>query len=76
MMFLARLVPGSPPQVFPLHGHLLPRAWGFCSYHRGACAIDTTAVRAVRSARAQLRRMQLERILSGEHVVQRPEVMA
>lgn len=75
-MYFARIIPGASPKVYPIDGHLLPRAWGFCSYHRGACAIDTTEVRAVRSARAQLRRMQLQRLLSGEHSAQRPEVMA
>lgn len=69
-MFLARLVPGEATKLYIVDGHLLPRAWGFCSYLRGACAIDTTEVRAVRAARAQLRIMQLQRIFSGENTRQ------
>lgn len=75
-MFFARIVPGESPQVYPIDGHMFPRAWGFVAFKRGACAVDVTAVLAVRSARAQLRRMELQRIMSGEHVAQRPEVMA
>lgn len=75
-MYMARIVPGEKPKVYAIDGHLLPRAWGFCSYHRGAVAIDTTEVRAVRAARAQLRRMQLQRLLSGEHSVRQQGAMA
>lgn len=51
-MFLARLVPGRKPQVYPLIGALhFPRAWNFVSYGRGAAAIDATQTAALRAAR-------------------------
>lgn len=51
-MFLARLIPGRSPQVYPLVGALhFPRAWPFWSYGRGAAAIDSTQTAALSAAR-------------------------
>lgn len=56
MMFLARLVTGRQPEVFPLTGALYfePRSWAFCSYRRGACAIAYTRLEALQAARQRL----------------------
>lgn len=51
-MFLARLIPGRKPQVYPLIGALyFPRAWRFVSYGQGAAAIDETQTAALKAAR-------------------------
>lgn len=57
-MFLARLQPGMPPQVYKLNGRLFfePRAWSFVSYRRGGCAIHYTRAQAIRLAQRQLER--------------------
>lgn len=54
-MYLARLQPGQPPQVFKLTGAIyFPKAWAFVSYRKGVCAIDYTQDEAIRRARRQL----------------------
>jgi hypothetical protein len=51
-MFLARIVTGREPQVYPLTGCLyFPRAWRFVSYGKGAAAIDATQTAALSAAR-------------------------
>lgn len=51
-MFLARLIPGRKPQVYPLIGALyFPRSWRFVSYGRGAAAIGETQTAALSAAR-------------------------
>lgn len=59
-MFLARVQPGLPTQVYQLSGRLFfePRSWLFVSYRRGACAIDFTGAKAVQAARRKLGRPQ------------------
>lgn len=56
MMYLARVILGSEPQVFHLTGALImnPRSWSFCSYRRGACAIGYTQSEALQAARRRL----------------------
>jgi hypothetical protein len=63
MMFLARILSGGKPEVYPLDGALItaPRAWAFCSYRRGACAIHYTEVLAVRTARRKLYEQPVQR---------------
>lgn len=64
MMYLARVVTGRKPQVYPLIGALhFPRAWRFASYGMGAAAIDATQTAALRAAR---RLSQRHTGLSGE----------
>lgn len=51
-MFLARIVTGRKPQVYPLMGCLyFPRAWRFVSYGKGVAAIDSTQTAALSAAR-------------------------
>jgi hypothetical protein len=60
-MFLARLIPGRKPQVYPLIGALyFPRAWRFASYGRGAAAIDQTQTAALTAARRRLREREFD----------------
>lgn len=58
MMFFARVVPGRKAEVFSLTGALIiqPRAWQFCSYRKGACAIGYTKDLALQAAWRQLDR--------------------
>lgn len=63
-MYLARVVVGSKPQVYPLIGALyFPRAWRFMSYERGAAAIAETKAGAIREAERYL----LRRIAATEY---------
>lgn len=56
-MFLARLVTGTKPQVYPLVGALhFPRTWQFWSYQRGAAAIAETQTAAISAARREMGR--------------------
>lgn len=59
-MYLARVQPGTEPQVYYLTDVLCvtPRSWLFASYGRGACAIGYTRDEAVQSAQ---RRLELPR---------------
>ena len=60
-MFLARVVAGSSPQVYPLIGELyFPRAWRFMSYQRGAAAVAETQVKAIVAARMEFGRKLLK----------------
>lgn len=57
MIYLARLIPGRAPQVFPLSGVLFAerKSWAFVGYRgRGACAYGYTSDEAIRSARRRL----------------------
>lgn len=56
-MFLARLVTGTKPQVYPLIGALhFPRTWRFVSYGKGAAAIAETQTAAISAARREIGR--------------------
>lgn len=64
-MYLARVVAGTKPQVYPLVGALyFPRAWRFWSYGRGAAAIGHTQTAAISAARRELNHRHMG--LSGE----------
>lgn len=55
-MYLARVMPGVSPRVYPLIGALhFPRAWRFVSYRKGAAAIGETSTAALVAARKELR---------------------
>jgi hypothetical protein len=56
MMFLARIVPGRKAEVFALTGALFiqPRAWLFCSYRQGSCAIAYTRDEALQAAKRKI----------------------
>ena len=55
-MFLARIVAGCAPQVYPLQGALFaePRSWSFVAFRPGACAIGYTRDDAVQRAKRRL----------------------
>lgn len=62
-MFLARIVTGRKPQVYPLTGCLcFPRAWRFVSYGKGAAAIDATQTAALSAARRLNRERQINNL--------------
>lgn len=67
-MFLARVVPGRKPEVFRLTGALFiqPKAWAFCSYRRGACAIGYTQELALRAAWRKLDNSRLP-VMNSRH---------
>lgn len=55
-MYLARVMPGITPRVYPLVGSIyFPRAWKFVSYRKGAAAIGETQTAAIVAARKELR---------------------
>lgn len=56
MMFFARIVAGSKPEVYPLSGALFlePKSWLFESYRRGACAFGYTKADALFRAKRRL----------------------
>lgn len=66
-MFLARVVAGTKPQVYPLVGALyFPRVWQFWSYERGAAAIAETQTAAISAARQEMGR----RIVTNDNLTE------
>lgn len=64
-MFLARIVGGAQPRVYPLVGaSYCARSWRFMSYERGAAAIAETKLEAIVEARREMARVAMRKLYS------------
>lgn len=52
MAYLARVMNGHL-EVYPLQGYVMPKAWTFLSYERGAAAVNNDRDQAIVQARAE-----------------------